>query len=221
MLLQKNNLSQLTESKLSNSGSNEQFDSPETDSSVSSSESSKASSDNDVNLTKILKLLTERIQNKYKINADNSENDDKVSDSKPSKSSSNEQFDSSETDSSVSSSESSGTHPNKDVSFRLLKLLVEIIQNNDNTNADEDGDKYFLLSLLNSFKKIPEYRKIDAKCEIIEIIKKYTESTSYAHEQHRYNTDQTSRDQVPPTELQKQSPVSEISTNSDCTLYDL
>lgn len=156
-------LSNLYESKLSNSGTNEQSDSPVTDSSViaSSSKIKKASSSND-ETNKILKLLAERMQNKNNANADNF----------------------------------------------------------------EDGDRYFL-SLLNDLKKNPEHRKMDAKYEIIGIIRKYVGSSSYAadyYEQQGYYTGQSSeyRSQAhaPSTELQQQSPMSNTSTNSDFTLYE-
>lgn len=49
----------------------------------------------------------------------------------------------------------------------LLKILAE--KKNAREDDSEDGDRYFLLSLLNDFKRIPESRKMDAKYDIIGI----------------------------------------------------
>lgn len=43
-----------------------------------------------------------------------------------------------------------------------------------NFNGDLDYDKHFLLSLYRDFKKISEELKLDAKGEIIDVLRKYT-----------------------------------------------
>ncbi|XP_060809066.1 uncharacterized protein LOC132903823 [Amyelois transitella] len=57
-------------------------------------------------------------------------------------------------------------------------------------DVSEDGDRYFLLSLLNDFKRIPESRKMDAKYDIIGIIRKYAMPQSYTRDY--YNLDSES-----------------------------
>ncbi|KAL4718840.1 hypothetical protein ACJJTC_014070 [Scirpophaga incertulas] len=81
---------------------------------------------------------------------------------------------------SKSKTKNSSTNDN-DETNTLLKILAERLQNKRNSSEDvsEDGDRYFLLSLLNDFKRIPESRKMDAKYDIIGIIRKYAAPQSY------------------------------------------
>lgn len=71
----------------------------------------------------------------------------------------------------------------------LLKILAERLQNKKNATEDdsEDGDRYFLLSLLKDFKRIPESHKMDAKYDIIGVIRKY--ATPQLNTRNYYNVD--------------------------------
>ncbi|KAF9405686.1 hypothetical protein HW555_013690, partial [Spodoptera exigua] len=94
----------------------------------------------------------------------------------------------------------------------LLKILAERLQNKKDAREDvsEDGDRYFLLSLLNDFKRIPESRKMDAKYDIIGIIRKYTMPQSYSRDY--YNLDSELYEQ--PGYFTNQSPGSQTLTNA-------
>ncbi|KAL4710119.1 hypothetical protein ACJJTC_016521 [Scirpophaga incertulas] len=83
---------------------------------------------------------------------------------------------------SKSKTKNSSTNDN-DETNTLLKILAERLQNKRNSSEDvsEDGDRYFLLSLLSDFKRIPESRKMDAKYDIIGIIRKYAAPQSYRY----------------------------------------
>lgn len=134
----------------------------------------------------------------------------------------------------------SSSADDKNETNMLLKILAERLQNKKNASEDvsEDGDRYFLLSLLNDFKRIPESRKMDAKYEIIGIIRKYAMPQSYTrdyynldsefYEQRGYFTNQspgsqteTSNNQLQSTsdELPSISSVSNLSGDSDTSIY--
>lgn len=121
----------------------------------------------------------------------------------------------------------------------LLKILAERLQNKKDAREDvsEDGDRYFLLSLLNDFKRIPESRKMDAKYDIIGIIRKYAMPQSYTrdyynlgselYEQPGYFTNQSPGSQTltnaqlqsTSDELAATSSVSNFSGDSDASIY--
>lgn len=135
---------------------------------------------------------------------------------------------------------SSPAHDNNDTNT-ILKIIAERLQNKKNAKEDdsEDGDRYFLLSLLNDFKRIPESRKMDAKYDIIGIIRKYATPQSYTRDyynldsefyEHRgYFTNTSPESQTQTSNNQHQSPsdeiaaissVSNLSENSDASIYN-
>ncbi|KAJ0170005.1 hypothetical protein K1T71_014611 [Dendrolimus kikuchii] len=62
---------------------------------------------------------------------------------------------------------------------KLKKLSKQMRKNETSPISDpeHDEDKLFLLSLLSDFKKVSDDLKLDAKVEIMEIIKKYKQSS--------------------------------------------
>ncbi|KAL4718065.1 hypothetical protein ACJJTC_011810 [Scirpophaga incertulas] len=139
---------------------------------------------------------------------------------------------------SKSKSKNSSTNDN-DETNTLLKILAERLQNKRNSSEDvsEDGDRYFLLSLLNDFKRIPESRKMDAKYDIIGIIRKYAAPQSYTRDYYSLDSEfyergyftnqspgsetQISNNQLQPTsdEMAAISSVSNLSGDSNASIY--
>ncbi|KAL4719998.1 hypothetical protein ACJJTC_004147 [Scirpophaga incertulas] len=139
---------------------------------------------------------------------------------------------------SKSKTKNSSTNDN-DETNTLLKILAERLQNKRNSSEDvsEDGDRYFLLSLLNDFKRIPESRKMDAKYDIIGIIRKYAAPQSYTRDYYSLDSEfyergyftnqspgsetQISNNQLQPTsdEMAAISSVSNLSGDSNASIY--
>ncbi|KAK5642703.1 hypothetical protein RI129_008870 [Pyrocoelia pectoralis] len=110
---------------------------------------------------------------------------------------------------------------------KLIETLPQrIAKKINNGNEDSDDDKYFLLSLHNDLKHIPEELKLDAKAEILGVLKKFKAIASpistqfsftsiprnpYHHTNHPLYYD-TNLMQIPP------SPINHPSTSGQIRL---
>lgn len=85
------------------------------------------------------------------------------------------------------------TIPSSSVNDSLMKKRTSSLSPRKNTNSQqfivketsvdnadgEDEDRLFLLSLVKEFKKIPEDFKLDAKSDIIDVLKKWQRISNY------------------------------------------